>query len=423
MALLRTPLWMQVVAAFALGALAGLVVGPDAERLFGWLGDIYVNLIRMLVVPLVFLTVATSLPRLAGVGDAARLAGRTLAWFVATSIAAVAIGLLFGAFVLPDRAGPIVAQPVAAKDIPTFLEVLVGLAPSNVFAAFAEGKVLQVLIIAALVGAGLLALGERTARLRALFDEGAALVFRITRWIIRLTPIGVFGLIAEVVGRYGLTTLAPLADFILTVIAACAVHIALVYGGLIKAHGLSVRRFFTGALAAQQTAFATSSSVATLPVSMRTVVKRFGVPQAYAGFAMPLAANMKMDACGAIFPAISAIFIARFFGIDLSAGQYLAIAGTAVLGTLATAGVPGTAVVMLTLTLGAAGLPLEGIGLLAAVDRVVDMFRTATNVTGQMLVPTIVAKEEGILDRAVYDGLAEARSEALPGDHEAQPSM
>jgi Na+/H+-dicarboxylate symporter len=421
MALFRTPLWLQVAVAFVLGAVAGVLAGANAEPWFGWIGDIYVNLIRMLVTPLVFLTVATSLPRLAGVGNAARLAGRTLAWFVGTSIAAVAIGLLFGLFVLPQGGAP-AAQPVEPREIPTFVEVLVGLAPSNIFAAFAEGKVLQVLVIGALVGAALLALGEKTARLRGVFEEGAQLIFRITRWIIRLTPLGVFGLIAEVVGRHGLPTLAPLAGYIVTIIAACATHLVLVYGGLIKAHGLSARRFFTGALAAQQTAFATSSSVATLPVSLRTVVERFGVSEGYAGFALPLAANMKMDACGAIYPAISAIFIARFFGIDLSVGQYAAVAVTAVLGTLATAGVPGTAVVMLTLTLGAAGLPLEGIGLVAAVDRVIDMFRTATNVTGQMLVPTIVAQEEGILDRSVYDGLSAARAEALPADHEAQPS-
>ncbi len=426
MAVFRIPLWLQVMTAFALGALAGILAGPQAEAWFGWLGDIYVNLIRMLVVPLVFLTVATSLPRLAGVSDAARLAGRTLAWFIGTSVAAVSIGLLFGLFVLPQGVQGVAAQPVEPREVPTFVEVLVSLAPSNIFSAFAEGKVLQVLVIGALTGAALLALGDQAARLRGVFEEGAALVFRITRWIIRLTPIGVFGLIAEVVGRHGLETLTPLAGFILTIIAACAVHILVVYGGLLKAHGLSVRRFFEGALPAQQTAFATSSSVASLPVSLRTVVERFGVSEGYAGFAMPLAANMKMDACGAIYPAISAIFIARFFGLDLSMVQYFAIAVTAVLGTLATAGVPGTAVVMLTLTLGAAGLPLEGIGLLAAVDRIIDMFRTATNVTGQMLVPVIVAREEGLLDRAVYEGkavLPETAPEAvLPPVHEAQPT-
>ncbi len=179
----------------------------------------------------------------------------------------------------------------------------------------------------------------------------------------------------------------------------------MVYGGLIKAHGLSVTRFFRGVLPAQQMAFATSSSLATLPMTLRAAVERLGVPQAYASFAVPLGANVKMDGCGAIYPAIASIFIAQYFGLELSLTQYVLIGLTAVLGSLGTAGVPGTSIVMLTLTLNTAGLPLEGIGYIVAIDRVVDMMRTATNVTGQVLVPVLVAKEEGILDEAIYGGV------------------
>lgn len=411
---LSTPLWAQVLIAMALGAAAGLAAGPAAEAWFGWLGDLYVNAIKMLVLPLVFVTVTTSLPRLAGATNAARLGARTFGWFVATSAAAVAIGLTVGTLWDPGaQVAPLTPAETTPKEIPTFTQVLVSLVPANVFAAFAEGKVLQVLVISALVGAALLALGDKVAGLRAGLEQAADVVFKVTRWVLRLTPIGVFGLIAEVVGLYGLEKLLPLAGFIGAVFLACAIHIGVVYAGLIKLHGLSVRQFFRGAFAAQQTAFATASSMATLPVSLKTVTDRFGVPAAYAGFALPMGANMKMDACGAIYPAISAIFIASYFGLELSAAQYGIIAFTAILGTLATAGVPGTATVMLTLTLGAAGLPLEGIGLLVTVDRVVDMVRTMTNVTGQMLVPVLVAKEEGVLDQAIYDGRPEPEATRL----------
>lgn len=392
------PLWVQVVIALIGGVAAGLAMGPQATPVLGWLGDIYINLIKMLIVPLVFLSVTTSLSRLGQTGKALRLGAKTLMWFILTSMLAVAVGLGVGLGFAPwfDVAG-LVAEPVKAREIPTVTEVLTNLAPSNIFAAFTEGKVLQVLVISALVGAALMALGERAARLRAVLEDGATVIFAITRWIIRLTPIGVFALIAGVVGEQGLAALLPLGNFILAVAAACAIHILVVYGGLLKLHGLSARRFFGSAFTAQQTAFATSSSMATVPVSLSVVTDKLGVDRSYAGFAVPLGANMKMDACGAIFPAIASIFIARFYGIPLDIGHYGIIAFTAVLGTLATAGVPGTAIVMLSLTLGAAGLPLEGIGLLAAVDRVVDMIRTMTNVTGQMLVPYIVAKEEGLI--------------------------
>lgn len=411
------PLWQRTAAGFALGIAAGLVLRAQATVWLQPIGDVYLNLIRMVVAPLVLFTIASSIARLGeGVG-AIRLGVRTLAWFAVTSLLAVLVGFAFGQLIDPGAGlQNLPLGEVREREIPTPLEVLIGIVPTNPFAALAEGKVLQILFFSALVGAALVALGHRAQTARRFVDEGASIVFRITRWVIQLTPIGVFGLIGSVVGGYGWEALLPLGKFILAIYAACLFHILVVYSGLLKLHGLKVRSFFRGAFAAQQTAFATSSSLGTLPVTLRQTVERLGVPQAYAAFAVPLGANVKMDGCGAIYPAIASIFIAQYFGIDLSFTQYVLIGLTAVLGSLGTAGVPGTSIVMLTLTLSTAGLPLEGVGYIIAIDRIIDMMRTATNVTGQMLVPVLVAREENILDENIYDG----RVAWLPGDPEVE---
>lgn len=415
--LFAIPLWQRTAAGFALGILAGLLLREHAETWLGPIGDVYLNLIRMVVAPLVLFTIASSIAKLGeGVG-AARLAVRTVVWFAITSLLAVLVGFAVAHIINPGLGlSDLPLGTVREREIPTPLEVLIGIVPTNPFAALSEGKVLQIIFFSALVGAALVALGDRAQGVRRLVDEGAAVVFRITRWVIQLTPIGVFGLIASVVGGYGWEALLPLGKFIIAIYVACAFHILVVYSGLLKMHGLKVRSFFRGAFAAMQTAFATSSSLGTLPVTLRQTVERLGVPQAYAAFAVPLGASVKMDGCGAIYPAIAAIFIAQYFRIDLSLTQYVLIGLTAVLGSLGTAGVPGTSIVMLTLTLATAGLPLDGIGYIVAIDRIIDMMRTMTNVTGQMLVPVLVAKEENILNEDVYDG----RVAWLPGDPDAE---
>ena len=408
-------LWKRTFAGLALGVIAGLLLRDMAPKILQPVGDVYLNLIRMVVAPLVLFTIASSIAKLGeGVG-AVRLGVRTIIWFAITSLLAVLVGFATAHIINPGVGlADLPLGEVKAREIPTPLQVLLDIVPRNPFAALSEGKVLQIIFFSAFVGASLVALGDRAQTARRAVDEGAAIVFRITRWIIQLTPFGVFALIGSVVGGYGWESLLPLGKFILAIYVACLFHILVVYSGLLKLHGLKVRSFFRGAFAAQQTAFATSSSLGTLPITLRQTVERLGVPQAYAAFAVPLGANVKMDGCGAIYPAIAAIFIAQYFQIDLSVTQYILIGLTAVLGSLGTAGVPGTSIVMLTLTLSTAGLPLEGIGYIVAIDRIVDMMRTATNVTGQMLVPVIVAKEEGILNEDIYNG----HVAWLPGDPE-----
>jgi Na+/H+-dicarboxylate symporter len=249
--------------------------------------------------------------------------------------------------------------------------------------------------------------------LRKLFGESSEVAFTITHWLLKLTPIGTFALTAWVVGLYGITSLLPLGKFILAVYAACLFHIIFIYGGLVKLHGLNVRQFFSHIFLAQQMAFLTCSSVATLPLTLRTAIDRLGVPKSFAQFALPLFATIKMDGCAAIYPCIATIFIAQYFLVDLNFSHYLLIVMTTGLLSIGSAGIPGTSIVMLTMTLSSVGLPLEGIGYIIAIDRIIDMIRTTTNVTGQLVVPLLAARGERSLQEDVYNGIVLTDSQEI----------
>ena len=421
---LKIPFWQRVAAGFVLGMVAGWLMGPAAQTWFGPLGTVYVNLIKMIAIPLVFFAVVSAVGSLAGQRSIAALAGRTFLWFAITAVLAVAVGLAFGLVLKPgvgvDVASLQVAENYRQRDVPGPLDVLMNIVPENPFralAALGAGKtddgqniiipsnftILQVIFFAGLLGFALVKLGEKTAGLRSLFDQARELMIQVTKFVLEATPIGTFGLIAALVGSYGFEQLVPLGKFVIALYAACAFHILVVYTGLLLAHGLSPLKFFRGAAPAMQIGFVASSSFAALPLSLSSATHNLGVDKDYASFAVPLGASIKMDGCGAIYPALGAVFIAQFMGIELSAGQYFLIALASVLGSFGTAGVPGTAVIMATVVISAAGLPLEAIGILYAIDRILDMMRTMTNVTGQVLVPVLVAKQTGLLDREVFE--------------------
>ena len=417
---LRVPFWQRVLAGFVLGALAGWLAGPAAEAWFGPLGTVYVTLIRMIAVPLVFFAVINAVASLHGQESVAALGGRTFAWFAATAALAVGMGLAVALLLQPGAgaSGLVVAPDYVVREVPSPVQVLLDIVPSNPFQALAEGRILQVIVFAGLVGFALVKLGERTAQLRRLAGEASDTMIQVTRFVLEMTPLGTFGLIAALVGTYGFERLLPLGDYVFALYLACALHIVVTYAGLLALHGLNPLRFFRGAAPGMQVAFATSSSFAAMPVALRSVTHNLGVDRDYAAFAVPLGASIKMDGCGAIYPALTAVFVAQYFGITLEPAQYLVILVASVLGSFGTAVVPGTAIVMVTLVLSAAGLPLEGIGFVVAIDRVLDMMRTMTNVTGQMLVPVLVAKETGLLDREAYEaassnvGIAEGEAAA-----------
>lgn len=418
----RIPFWQRVVAGFVLGALAGWAFGPAAKTWFEPLGDLYVTLIKMIAVPLVFFAVINAISALHGQKSVAALGGRTFLWFVVTAAMAVCVGLAVGTLMQPGAGhfGLSVDTAWTPRDVPSPIRVLLDVVPSNPFYALTgigtrtnaagetvlaagRGSILPVIFFAALLGFAMVKLGERVAEARKLTAQMSEIMIQVTRFVLEVTPIGTFGLIAGLVGAYGFEKLLPFGNFVLALYIACALHIVLVYGSLLLIHGLNPLKFFRGAAPGMQVAFVSSSSFAAMPVAMRSITHNLGVNKDYAAFAVPLGASIKMDGCGAIYPALCAVFIAQYTGVPLSADQYFIVLVASVLGSFGTAGVPGTAVVMATVVLSAANLPLEVIGYLYAIDRVLDMMRTMTNVTGQMLVPVLVAKETGLLDRQVYE--------------------
>jgi Na+/H+-dicarboxylate symporter len=401
----RIPFWQRVMGAFVLGALAGWLLGPAAATWFEPLGELYVTLIKMIATPLVFFAVVSAVASLHGQRSVAALGARTFLWFALTAALAVGVGLAVALLLDPGvGVGRLeMAENYTPKVVPGPVQVLLDVVPGNPFMALAEGKILQVIFFAGLLGFALVKLGEKTARLRELAREASDVMIQVTRFVLEFTPLGTFGLIAALVVTYGFERLLPLGDFVFALYLACALHIVIVYGSLLALHGLNPLKFLRGAAPGMQIAFVSSSSFASMPVALRCVTHNLGVDRNYAAFAVPLGASIKMDGCGAIYPALTSVFIAQYFGLELTAAQYFVILLASVLGSFGTAGVPGTATVMVTVVLSAAGLPLEGIGFIIAIDRVLDMMRTMTNVTGQMLVPVLVAQETGLLDRKVYD--------------------
>ncbi len=434
----------QVIAAMIIGLILGFIarnMGPDAAGNANWLavtlqtiGSIFVQMLRALVPPLVFTAIVASIANLAALNNAAKLVWQTLLWFAITSFVSVLIGIALGLIIQPGiGSGVLETAAKAPASSGSWLDFLKGLVPANILGLEASTRlngtaastslnfnVLQILVVAITVGVAALKVGE-AAKPFLTFNQSLLVVVRkILWWVIRLTPIGTIGLLGRAVAQYGWETLSQLSWYAAAIYIGLAIVLFVVYPVVLIIHGLKPSRFFAGAWPAIQLAFVSRSSIGTLPVTETVTERNLGVPREYSAFAVPLGATTKMDGCAAIYPAISAIFIAQFFGIQLGLQEYVLIAFVSVLGSAATAGLTG-AVVMLTLTLSTLGLPLEGVGLLLAIDPILDMGRTAVNVAGQALIPTIVAKREGILNEEIYNSPKNIDS-ADPSELSAQPA-
>jgi Na+/H+-dicarboxylate symporter len=425
---------IQVLAGMAIGLTLGFVARSAGDQTsvlavsLHTIGQLFVQLLKALVPPLVFTAIVSSIAALRDLENAAKLVWQTLLWFALTALIAVLIGITLGLVIQPGlHAGVDASAAVAPSTRGTWLDFLKGLVPVNVLGLGASTtiedgtattsvsfNVLQIIVAAIAIGAAAVRIGPAGEAFLA-FNASALAVFRrLLYWVIRLTPIGTAALIGDAVVRYGWSALSALGAFAGAVYLGLALVLLVVYPSLLAVNGLNPLRFFASAWPAMQLGFVSRSSVGTLPVTEDVTERALGVPRAYTAFAIPLGATTKMDGCAAIYPAVSAIFVAQFYGLPLHLTDYALIVFVSVIGSAATAGLTG-ATVMLTLTLSTLGLPLEGAGLLLAIDPILDMGRTAINVTGQALVPTIVAKRAGILDLARFN-------EGIPLAAEPQPA-
>ncbi len=395
------PLWQKILAGLVLGLIVGLVFGPAAAKVKP-IGTAFISGIKMLIVPLVFVSLVSGVTAMRDPAKMGRVGLKTIGLYLCTTAVAITIGLLLGSVLAPGAGvGMEAAKAVAPKAAPSLIDTLLGIIPTNPIAAMSTGNVLQVIVFAILLGLAINLSGEAGVKVRDGFDALAQVMYKLTAIVIWFAPFGVFALMAWTAGTYGLDLLLPLGMVIVAVYAGCLIHAFLVYGGALWAMGLNPLLFFKGVAEAAAVAFTTTSSSGTLPVTMTCVRKNLGVSQGVSGFVLPLGATINMDGT-ALYQGVCALFVAQVFGVTLSGGDYVTIILTATLASIGTAGVPGAGLIMLSLVLSTVGLPLEGVAIIAGIDRVLDMARTSLNVVGDAMVATVVAKSEGELSREVY---------------------
>lgn len=409
----------------AFGVLLNLTVADQAwaqdfliDGLLRVVGEIFVRFLSMLVVPLVFVSLITGVSALSDPKRLGRVGGKALALYLLTTGIAIIFALSAAVIVQPGvGASPeqLVERQIAAQ--PSFVEVLINMVPRNPVQAMAQGDMLPIIVFAVLIGLSIAMSGKAGERIGQFFTDFNVVVMRLVGFVMLLAPYGVFALIAVLGATTGLSTFFGVLQYVLLVLFMLILHAGLTYSLLLRfIGGLSPRVFFSKMRAVLAFAFATASSAATIPVTLKTVQQRMGVDNKVSSFTVPLGATINMDGT-AIMQGIAAVFIAQYFAVDLSLPQYLMIVLMVVIASVGAAGVPGVGLILLAGVLAQVGLPAEGIALILGVDRLLDMTRTAVNVTGDAVITTIVAKSEGEMDLSVfYDehpaALAAARQRA-----------
>ncbi|CAM3907072.1 dicarboxylate/amino acid:cation symporter [Corynebacterium frankenforstense] len=429
----------QVIAGLIVGLILGFIArGQDGGSGEGWLtgllsgvGAAYVQLLKLMVPPLVVAAVITSVANLRKVTGAARLAVSTLIWFAVTSFLSVVLGGILVALVLKPGVGTSVDAASAAEPENTgsWTAFLQGIVPENIFGlhvGMSDGEptlsfsVLQLLVVSLAIGIAAVKTGRAAEPFLNFMESFLEIIQKMLWWIIRLAPIGTAALIGKAVSTYGWDALGSLGKFVIAIYVGLAIVIGVIYPAVLALNRIPVTGFFRRVWPVTSLGFITRSSMGVMPVTQRVTERRMGVPTEYASFAIPLGATTKMDGCAAVYPAIAAIFVAQFYGIDLNMTHYLLIIFVSVIGSAATAGTTG-ATVMLTLTLSTLGLPLAGVGLLLSIEPIIDMGRTAVNVTGQSVVATIVAKRSGIWSEETFEAGADGEVEHSPTMAEVAP--
>ncbi|HYE82618.1 MAG TPA: dicarboxylate/amino acid:cation symporter [Clostridia bacterium] len=394
----------KILIGLAAGILAGILLQGAPDVANTWIkpfGTLFLNLIKMIIVPLVLASLVVGTCGLGDVRKLGRIGGKTLAYYLLTTAFAVILGLIL-ANIFNVGAGyalPSDVKPAEASQIPKFVDTLLNIIPTNPIKALADGNMLQIIAFALILGGGIVVLGDKGKPLFSFFDSLAEATYKITSGIMNLAPYAVFALIVPVVAVNGPKVLLPLLSVIVIVYLGCFLHAALVYSGTLTVFAkVSPIKFFKGIFPAQAIAFTTCSSAAALPVNMKCTEENFGVSKSISSFVLPLGATINMDGT-ALYQGVCALFIANVYGLELSMAQQATIVLTATLASIGTAGVPGAGLIMLTMVLQTVGLPLEGLALVAGIDRVLDMARTTVNITGDSACAVVIAASENELNR------------------------
>ena len=385
----------QILIGFILAVILGIIFGPKIE-IVQPLGDLFLRLIKFIVVPLVLASLVTGIASLNNVKKLLSVGGKTVVYFMVTTFIAVVIGLLVGYLISPGKGLDIAIQTESTgeTEIPSILDTVLNIIPVNPFESLSTGNILQIIFIAIAIGIAITSVGEKAKPLANFFEAITHVMYKITGVIMKFAPIGIFGILAPIVGNYGLAILLPLLKVIVAVAIACALQLFVVYGIAVRALGnMSPIVFLKGIAPAGLLAFTTASSSATLPVTIKNTEENLGVSKEISSFVLPLGSTINMDGA-AIYQGIAVIFIAQFFNISLSFTQILTVMFMAILVSIGAAGVPGAGLIMLTMVLQSVNLPLEGIAIVAAIDRILDMFRTSINVIGDASAAVVVQHQE-----------------------------
>ena len=392
---------VQILIALFLSVGAGLAIGPEGlpfvNKWIAPIGTIFINFIKMMIVPVVTCSLIVGVTSLGGDSKKlGRISAKTIGLYLVTTAIAIILGFAVAGIIQPgvglDIAGKVAPK---VKEAPTFMQVLVNMVPTNPVDAMAKGQILPVIIFALLVGIGITQLDEKRSRfLMDLYDAGAEVCYKIIAMVMKFAPLGVFALLLPVVCKNGPKVLLPLLSVILAVAIGCALQCILVYSTLASTMGgVNPVKFFRGMSEAMMLAFTTCSSAAALPVNMKNCQEKLGLSREVTSFVLPLGCTINMDGT-ALYMGVCSLFVANAFGVNLTTSDMIMIVFTGTLASIGTAGVPGAGLIMLAMVLQAVQLPMEGLALVAGIDRVLDMFRTCVNITGDGAVCCVVDKTE-----------------------------
>ncbi len=403
-------LWKRILLALVAGVIVGSLLGESAVSI-KWIGDLFVRLISMVVVPLVFFTLVSGVIAMGDPQKLGSLGIKALALFMITTLIAICIGIALALLLQPGVGVDLSAAvpgDIPLRESVSMSQQMMDIVPRNPIAALAEGDVLAVIFFAVLLGIAGLVIGERAKPVADLVDAASEIMLKITGWVMEVAPFGVFALIAWVAGTQGVLALLDVVRLALAVFVGCVLHAVLVYGSMMKfLVRLSPFNFFRGARDVMLVGFSTSSSSATMPVTLSVAERNLGIRPVVATTVIPLGATINMDGT-ALYVGIVTIFAAQAFGLPLAFADYLVIVGATTMVSIGTAAVPGASLFLISAVMSAIGLSPEQIavviGFILPFDRPLDMARTSLNVTGDLAVATVVANWENEFDREVFDG-------------------